>query len=112
MKHFPDQGYPGEFKYSTLESPGDRMLLGGVTIRSRSIPYCAVTTEHSVPLTCRSSIGGSLGLLGRGAEAGPRPVVPVFRVDGSESQVDPWASIVVLFGHLMLPIILRGTFHY
>lgn len=42
---------------------------------------------------------------------GPRCVAPGLRVDGSEGEVDPRPSIVVLFGHLVLPVVLSGSFH-
>lgn len=54
---------------------------------------------------------GSLLLLGSEAKLGPRPVTLRLWVDSSEGQVDARASVMVLFSHLMLPIVLCGSLH-
>lgn len=45
---------------------------------------------------------GSLRLLGCEPQLGSRPVTLWLRLNGPEGQVDPWASVMVLFSHLML----------
>lgn len=46
--------------------------------------------------------GPSRLLLGREPQLGPRPVALRLSVDGSEGQVDAWAAVMVLLGHLVL----------
>lgn len=41
-------------------------------------------------------------MLGFESQLGARPVALRFGVDGSEGQVDAWASVMVLLGHLVL----------
>lgn len=62
-------------------------------------------------LSLRYLTEGKLWFLGCESYLGSRPVALRLWVDSSESQVDAWASVMVLFSHLMLPIVLRGTFH-
>lgn len=52
---------------------------------------------------------GPLRVLGCESQLGPRPVALRLRVDGSEGQVDAWASVMVLFSHLMLVDTQRQT---
>lgn len=46
--------------------------------------------------------GPSRLILGREPQLGPRPVALRLSVDGSEGQVDAWAAVMVLLGHLVL----------
>lgn len=52
---------------------------------------------------------GPLRVLGCESQLGPRAVALRLRVDGSEGQVDAWASVMVLFSHLMLVDTERQT---